>query len=374
MNLNFIFKGKTVSLPWVTENHFPVPKKIEVVDDSLSADRFVSLASQGVSFVWKGDFQNAKQLLQAVQRRLKKKWPPTTNADPQNWAKEFYRYRQYQAHKAQILSRLLVCVENDFSIQLPRAPDLKQALTEAVSFEGPFLVSLRELQGFVGAHEWRKRGVAIAQLEGQKIHAFYGVFSPVRGEYLDLLAQAPLPQPIECAFDIGTGTGVISAVLAHRGVPKIIATDVDDRALQCARSNIKNLKFEKQVCVEKKHLFPEGRADLIVCNPPWLPTKPTSAIERAVYDEDHSMLKSFLSGVGQHLNDHAEAWLIISDLAEHLGLRKPEDLTHWMDQGGLKVIDVLKVQPRHSKAHDDEDPLYPARVKEVTMLWRLRKL
>ncbi len=239
---------------------------------------------------------------------------------------------------------------------------------------GDFVISLRELQGFVGAHEWRKKGVVVQALGGQKIHAYYGVFSPVRGEYLDLVASAPLPAGIKTAFDIGTGTGVISAALAHRGIQKIIATDMDERAIQCAVSNIKNLGFEKQVTVVKTNLFPEGKAELVVCNPPWLPAKPTSAIERAVYDEDSSMVKGFLNGVSASLSENGEAWLIISDLAEHLGLRGPEDLRNWIANAKLHVMECMKIQPRHSKVTDDEDPLHAARAKEITMLWRLRKL
>jgi methylase of polypeptide subunit release factors len=366
--------GKLITQNWVTENNFSPSKKVIVVDDTFSANQYMSLASQGVSFIWKGDFHNAKQLLQAVQRRIKKHTPANRDTDPLNMAKEFYRYRQHQAHKAQILSRLMIVVEADLTISLPRASDLSQALSEAIGPNSePFLISLRELQGFVGAHEWRKKGVPVAALEDKKIHAFYGVFSPVRGEYLDLVAQAPLPENTMTAFDIGTGTGVIASVLAKRGIQKIIATDMEDRALQCAQNNIKNLGFENQVSVQKINLFPEGNADLIVCNPPWLPVKPTSAIERAVYDEDSQMLKGFLNGVVGHLNQKGEAWLIISDLAEHLGLRGPEDLTKWISDAGLSVIECLKIQPRHSKATDDEDPLHFARSQEVTQLWRLKK-
>lgn len=358
---------------WVTENHFSIPKKLRVIDDTFSADEYIGLASQGVSFVWKGDYHNAKQLLQAVQRRIKKHTPASQATDPQTLSKEFYRYRQHQAHKAQILSRLMICVEADLSIQLPRAPDLSQALREAVEQpRGGFLISLRELQGFVGAHEWRKKGVAIPALEGKLIHAHFGVFSPVRGEYLDLVATAPLPTPTHMAFDIGTGTGVISAILATRGVPKIRATDMDERAIQCATSNIRNLGYDEQISIEKTDLFPDGQADLIVCNPPWLPAKPTSAIERAVYDEDSQMLKGFLMGVRGHLTDQGEAWLIISDLAELLGLRGPQDLASWIAQAKLEIVDCLKIQPRHTKALDAEDPLHSARSKEVTRLWRLK--
>ncbi len=373
--LTFDFEGQCIIKNWVTENSFSAPKKIMVIDDTFSADRYTSLASQGVSFIWKGDYHNAKQLLQAVQRRIKKHSPDSTATDPVSMSKEFYRHRQHQAHKAQLLSRLMVVVEADLSIKLPRAPDLSQAISEASQIPpGDFVISLRELQGFVGAHEWRKKGVAIQALGGQKIHAYYGVFSPVRGEYLDLVASAPLPPGTQTAFDIGTGTGVISAVLAHRGIQKIVATDMDERAIQCANRNVKDLGFEKQITVLKTNLFPEGQADLVVCNPPWLPAKPTSAIERAVYDEDSGMVKGFLNGVGTHLKENGEGWLIISDLAEHLGLRRPEDLKNWITAAKLQVVDCLKIQPRHSKAVDEEDPLHSARSKEVTMLWRLRKL
>ncbi len=373
--LTYEFQGQTVTKDWVTENNFSAPKKLIVIDDTFSADRYTSLASQGTSFVWMGDFQNAKNLLQAVQRRIKKHSAASQATDPQTMSKEFYRYRQYQAHKAQMLSRLMICVEDDLSIKLPRAPDFSQAISEAVQLPaGGFLISLRELQGFIGAHEWRKKGVAVAALGGHKIHAYYGVFSPVRGEYLDLVATAPLPNPTFIAFDIGTGTGVISAILAQRGISKIIATDLDDRAIQCATSNIKNLGLEKLVAIQKTNLFPQGKADLIVCNPPWLPAKPTSAIERAVYDEDSGMVKAFLNGITAHLNEHGEAWLIISDLAEHLGLRGADDLKNWITQAKLDVIECMKIQPRHSKANDEDDTLHAARSKELTMLWRLKQM
>ncbi|RKH76738.1 class I SAM-dependent methyltransferase, partial [Corallococcus praedator] len=134
----------------------------------------------------------------------------------------------------------------------------------------------------IGAHEWRKKGVEIPALGGERIHPHYGVFSPVRGEYIELVANAPLPSKT-LAFDIGTGTGVLAAVLAKRGVKRVIGTDQDPRALACARENLARLGLQAQVDVVDADLFPEGRAPLIVCNPPWLPARPSSPIERAVY-------------------------------------------------------------------------------------------
>jgi methylase of polypeptide subunit release factors len=196
------------------------------------------------------------------------------------------------------------------------------------------------------------------------------VFSPVRGEYVDLVAQAPLPATT-VAFDIGTGTGVLAAVLARRGVQRIVATDQDPRALACAQENIERLDVAKQVDLVEADLFPEGRAPLIVCNPPWVPGKPTTPLEHAVYDQDGRMLRGFLAGLADHLEPGGEGWLILSDLAEHLGLRSRDDLTGLVGAAGLAVAGRLDTRPTHPRAADSDDPLHAARSAETTSLWRL---
>jgi SAM-dependent methyltransferase len=280
-----------------------------------------------------------------------------------------------QGQRARILAMLLVQLEGDYRIDLRRAPDLRLACSQAwgPADGAPSVASLRELLGLVGAHEWRKKGVEIPALgpsPANRIHAHYGVFSPVRGEYIDLVAQAPLPA-ITLAFDIGTGTGVLAAVLARRGVRRVIATDQDPRALACARDNIARLGLEQHVDVIQADLFPPGQAPLVVCNPPWVPGRPSSPIEHAVYDEDSRMLRGFLAGLPAHLTPGGEGWLVLSDLAEHLGLRSREQLQGWIDSAGLRVVGRSEARPRHPKATDPDDPLHAARSREVTALWRL---
>ena len=202
----------------------------------------------------------------------------------------------------------------------------------------------------------------------------FGVFSPLRGEYLDLIAQAPLAPNIQTAFDIGTGSGVIAAILAKRGISNIIATDTNPKAIACATANLKRLGLNKAVNIQSIDLFPKSCADLIVCNPPWLPAKPTSAIETALYDPNHAMLTAFLNGVRQHLNPNGEAWLIISDLAEHLHLRDKDFLQQCFQTASLNAVDILKTKPQHKKAIDESDPLAFARNKETTYLYRLKAI
>jgi methylase of polypeptide subunit release factors len=260
---------------------------------------------------------------------------------------------------------------------LPRAPDVKAAVQATLIVDDKvdklparLVLSLRELLGMVGAHEWRKKGVPIQALNAN-IHAHYGVYSPVRGEYLELIDQAPLNGP-QVAWDIGTGTGVIAAILVARGVKQVVATDNQPRALTCAAENIQRLNMQSNIQVLQADLFPAGSADLIVCNPPWLPAKANAPIEYAVYDPESKMLKGFLNGLKVHLNPEGEAWLVMSNLAELIGLRQPEALNTWIQEAGLQVVVKLDIAPKHAKASDQSDPLYEARAREVTSLYRLK--
>jgi SAM-dependent methyltransferase len=239
-----------------------------------------------------------------------------------------------------------------------------------------YVLSLRELLGVISAHEWRKKGVVIPSLKegAQRLFPHYGVFSPLRGEYIQLVATTPLPAVIQVdslAFDIGTGTGVLAAVVAQRGIQRIIGTDQDPRALECATANIQQLGLAQQVEILNADLFPPEKAALIVCNPPWLPARPSSPIERAIYDPDSMMLKGFLSQLKEHLLPGGEGWLILSDLAEHLQLRSRDELLSWIAAAGMTVIEKRDARPNHPKVSDASDPLHQARKAEVTSLWRL---
>jgi methylase of polypeptide subunit release factors len=269
---------------------------------------------------------------------------------------------------------LLLPFEANHRIPLRRAPDVNEACEEAYgSAQEPYIASLRGLQGIIGAHEWRKNGVEIPALNAH-IYPHYGVFAPTRGEYIKLVQEAPLPKNIAAqsiAFDIGTGTGVLAAVLARRGVQRIIATDQDQRALACARENILRLGIAAQVEVIQADLFPEGLASLIVCNPPWIPARPSSPLDHAVFDPDSRMLLGYLKGLAVHLAPGGEGWLILSDLAELLGLRARSELLTAIDSADLHIAGKIDVKPQHPRVSDSTDPLYAARAAELTSLWRL---
>jgi SAM-dependent methyltransferase len=371
-------EGRECTARWRSERGAPPPRSVVIADDTTKADDAYALACQGVGLLWRGDFQNARQMLNALANRIDRKHRSqkgrSPSSPPKLLSEAFHLERQARAQRARTLGMLLIQLQGDYGISLRRAPDLRLACSEAYGpAQGPALVSLRELLGVIGAHEWRRKGIEIPAVGG-RIHPHYGVFAPIRSEYVDLVAQAPLSAEaasIDIAFDIGTGTGVLAAVLARRGIRRVVATDQDARALACARENIERLGFADRVDVVQADLFPDGRAALVVCNPPWIPARPSSPLEHGIYDPENRMLLGFLGGLAAHLAPGGEGWLILSDLAEHLGLRARSELLAAFDAGGLKVIGRIDARPRHPRAFDSTDPLHAARQAEVTSLWRL---
>ncbi|MFI5658651.1 methyltransferase [Streptomyces sp. NPDC051684] len=357
----------TRTVPWRALGGGRPPRRVLVADDRTRAREAYRHACEGTALVWRGDYHGARQLLGALGRRVERALPPVDG---------FHQHRRNRAHRARVLGMLLVVLGADHGLDLRRAPDVRRACTEAYGPAPgtPGVVPLRELLGVLGAHEWRRTGVPVAALDGDRIHPHYGVFAPVRGEYVDLVRAAELPRGAVggVAFDLGTGTGVLAAVLARRGVGRVVATDAAPRALACARDNVDRLGLPDRIEVSEAGPWPShGRANLVVCNPPWLPARPTSPLDEGVYDPDSRMLRGFLTGLAGRLAPGGEGWLILSDLAELLGLRGRDELTNACAAAGLRVAGRVNTRPRHPRSRDRTDPLHAARAAETTSLWRL---
>lgn len=364
--------GRRHRARWRSEAAVAPPPAVDIGDDRISADAAFCSLEAGRAILWRGDWVNARHLMQALSKCADRRFAAQRGKPPRTSAEAFAQHRVQQGERAALLNRLLVPVAEDYSLPLRRAQELRPACREAWGEPDgeASVVAMRELLAVISAHEWRKKGIPVPAVEG-RIYPHYGVFSPVRGEYVDLVAKAPLPANYALAFDIGTGSGILAAVLARRGIKHVVATDQDSRALHCATENIEKLGLTAAVDIVRCDLFPPGLAPLVVCNPPWVPAQPSSPIEYAVYDPDSRMLRGFLSGLAAHLTPGGEGWLIISDLAEHFGLRSRDELLDWIAAGGLRVLGRIDTRPQHPKARAAGDALHAARAAEVTSLWRL---
>lgn len=373
-------------LGWKSQLLKDPPAQVMILKSPISAKLAAKRLMEGVGIIWSGDYHNGKSFLSLISKHVAIN-TSISNATSSNMSlKEIYLQRRYeQAMQSIILSRLLVHVQPGTALtHLIRAPDLRAALQAAYGdTKTGYYIPLREVLGAIGSWEWRKKGVLVPILK-EYIYPHFGVFCPtVRNDYLKLMSVVPISNKMRLAYDIGVGTGVLSAILVKRGVDNVVATDISDRALVCAEDNLTRLGLRENVTLIKADVFPcasstniTKKPDLIVCNPPWMPCAPGgSLLDKAIYDGDNIILKRFLSGVHKHLgsDDHCEAFLILSDLAETIGLRSREELLDMINIAKLAVIDRIDtISCHHPRRSDATDEISQARSKEITSLWRLK--
>jgi SAM-dependent methyltransferase len=353
------------SFHWRSESDEPAPSRLSPVDDRLTADAALRRVRRGEHLLYTGDFHNAKQLLGAMGRRLPA--PPPVRSPLEAFRAE----RRARQLEHETLSRIVVALDRSYRLELKRAPDVAEACrwVWGEPEADTTVVSLKTLLGMLGAAEWRRKGLAVPGLEG-KLHPHYGVYLPTRTDYVELLLSVTEVKGKK-VFDVGTGTGVLSFLLLQRGAASVVATDCDSRAVACARENAERLGLSQRFEVMEGDLFPPGKADLVVSNPPWIPEPPKNRVDRAVFDEDNRFLQGFLEGLAGHLHPGGEGLLLLSDLAVLLGLRPAGWLDEQLARNGLVVKWKRSTPARHSKAKDRSDPLHAARSREVTTLYGL---
>ena len=100
--------GHTCEEEWRSERGAAAPKRVVLADDTLNADSAYRLACAGTGMLWRGDFQNARLLLQALARRCDapKKIRRVSKSHPevrQSAEENFHLHRQAQSQRARTL-------------------------------------------------------------------------------------------------------------------------------------------------------------------------------------------------------------------------------------------------------------------------------
>lgn len=107
---------------------------------------------------------------------------------------------------------------------------------------------------------------------------------------VDVASQLLANNPEARILDLCCGSGCISCALAHNHKnTKVVAVDISGSALQICRKNVKlNGLNSRVICIQSdvKQTPPNGMGtfDLIVSNPPYIPTKEIESLDRSVKD------------------------------------------------------------------------------------------
>ncbi len=132
-----------------------------------------------------------------------------------------------------------------------------------------------------------------------------------------LIRTTPLVKG-KTVLEIGTGSGLVALCCLQAGARKVVATDINPRAVANAEYNAGLLDLGERLDVrlvsetEPGAYVVVGEAeqfDVIISNPPWEDATPNTIGEYALYDDEFALMRSLLEGLSAHLKPEGKAFL-----------------------------------------------------------------
>ena len=147
------------------------------------------------------------------------------------------------------------------------------------------------------------------------INIIENVYEPSEDSFL--LADAALSEikGFERILEVGCGSGIISAVIKANTKASIIGIDINPHAAKCTRENrVDVIRGDLLSCIK-------GRFDLIIFNPPYLPTK-DEEIENGWLNyaldggyDGRKVIYRFLEDAGRCLIESGKILMLVSSLS-----------------------------------------------------------
>jgi len=272
--------------------------------------------------------------------------------------------RQEKKRRRHLASGLLVPIERG-RVCIEGAVDnplLAQLYPDIERFWLP-LVDVQALQSSAWRHN---EGMHFAVL-GHRLHPWHGVYAPKRTVHLELLATwlAGYEGAREHAIDVGTGCGVLAFQLARAGFSRVTACDINPNALESVARDVARQPSPPPVDLVESDLLEaiSDEADLIVFNPPWIPGRVDSPLDRALfYDDD--LFERFFAQAHRKLATGGRVVLVFSSVLRLLHPDAAHPIDAELDRGRFvlerKLQRRVKGQGRRTKERVEVWVLAPA--------------
>lgn len=136
-------------------------------------------------------------------------------------------------------------------------------------------------------------------------------------------------------LDLCTGSGCIGISIANNSsIEKVTLSDISKKALLIAKKNVINNKCKKNIKyirsdMLKKHLKNNLKYDIIVSNPPYIPTSDISNLDLKVKAEPNIALDGGKTGLDKYINILNNAYKVLNDngyILLEIGFNQKDDL------------------------------------------------
>lgn len=174
-------------------------------------------------------------------------------------------------------------------------------------------------------------------------------YEPREDSFLMLEALAELKLRGTRVLDVGTGSGILAAYCARRGAD-VTASDIDAGAIEDLGLAADRLRISMKLVACDLFSEIDDRFDIIVFNPPYLPSLQT--VDRTTDGgiQGTRIIKRFLNQLSQHLAENGFGMLMVSSLndPERLARNYPDLLFETVRQRSLffEWLCVTRVRPK----------------------------
>ena len=245
--------------------------------------------------------------------------------------------RDAKRHRRRLAEGLLVPIERG-RVCIEGAnhnPLLAKLYSDIERFWLP-LVDVQALQTSAWRHS---EGTHFAVL-GHRLHPWHGVYAPKRTTHLELLATwlAGYTGARDHAIDVGTGCGVLAFMLARADFSRVTAADINPNAVHSVKLDVAKQSSPPAIQAVHSDLLADisDPADIIVFNPPWLPGRVDSPLDRALFYED-GLFERFFTEAHQGLSKDGRVVIVFSSMLQLLRPDAPHPIEAAIESGRFSL-------------------------------------
>jgi hypothetical protein len=300
-------------------------KQVAVFLRGSDSRETIAVLEAGDPVLIEGFYSNGLALLKDVQIHLKRRMPNKT----------FEEQRAFRA-AYQTLSNLVLIEIVDHKLAVKKAPSIgwfKKLYPKMTDFLLPF----PQVQGLNSSWQWYQSGIQVPVLRN-KIHPYYGTYFPTRFDHLILFDNwlKRYEGPKKTAIDVGIGSGILSFQLVKHGFQKVFGTDTNPNAIVGLTEFMGETKLSRKISLDFGHLFGKWtkQSELIIFNPPWLPTPDDMDSNDAAMYYDKHLFPDFFAQAKKLLLPDGKLLIIFSNLAKITNVTTGHPIEKELAKGG----------------------------------------